>query len=329
MITNENFDHLISTLNETGVTLNKESLQKHIQENPGGFDLKINRGVKGQEKESTLFFRNSDKGIMTFTEIKEDNWNYLLNQMKDAGFDSRIHVVLRDYMIKGIAEFEIPYSKKFGEHQDETLSKLHFKVGKNGMYYFNDYSFQVLGLPADDLSGLPQKVFIDNKNWNNNYTPREMHALMFGNSIFKEMTNSNEEVYSGWRTLDFNSVDQKTGNFAKKNSSFDLVEYLQGLPIKEMKTEATAIKIIETLKAGGRYTVTYVHDQTELKQVIQANPKMKSLFVTDATSRTLNEKKNNGQDLKENSHKDKNTPSIPVKGPKTAAEKRKRKGIHK
>jgi len=213
MITKENLEHLEKTLAESGLQVSQESLKEFFEKHPEGFDMRITRQGKKDLEDSTLFFRKSDEGIFICTEIKEKNFTFLANQLLDAEIGAEVLPQVRENMIKGMAEFSVPYLKTVNNHSTE--SKLNFSYyPANGFHYWNSYNFQILGLSPGDRAGVSQTVFIDKDKWTNNYTPTEMTILLTGGTITKELVAKSGDFYVAERKLDFTNID-KHRNYAK------------------------------------------------------------------------------------------------------------------
>lgn len=213
MITKENLEHFEKTLAESGLQVSQETLKESFEKYPDGFDMRVTRPGKEGLEDSTLFFRKSDKGIFTHTEIKERNFTFLADQLLDTEMGAEVLIKVRENMIKGMSEFTVPYLKTVKDQATE--SKLNFSYyPTNGFYYWNSYDFQLLGRAPGERAGIPQRVFIDKSAWANNYTLSEMTVLLTGGTITKELVAKSGDFYVAERKFDFTNVD-KHGNFTK------------------------------------------------------------------------------------------------------------------
>jgi hypothetical protein len=213
MITDENLEHLERVLAESGLKISKQELRENFEKHPEGFDMMVTREGKNELEDSTLYFRKSDKGIFTHTEIKEKNFTFLANQLLDAEMPASVIPSLREAMIKGQSEItlQIPQTVK----NQQTLSSLNFNYyPANGFHYWNNYQFQILNLPEGQNAGIPQKVFTDSNKWTNTYTPGEMVDLLMGGTVKKELVSAEGTFYVQEKKLDFENPDDQ-GYFKK------------------------------------------------------------------------------------------------------------------
>lgn len=242
--------------------------------------------------------------------MQENNYEYLLTQLKYTGFKDSLGDDLKKQMQDGVSEFSLQYQTQFG--QDTAKAALQFRKSKESdMYFFNNYQLDVTrGNNADPIK---QTFYISNKE--DNVTLKEAYNLLEGRAVHKELTTKEGEKYNAWVQLDFKQTDDN-GNYQRKtfhqNYGYDLAETLAKHPIKELGNEEDKKMLMQSLERGNRQSVSYMVGNDERKVFIEAVPQFKSLNMydmhmqrlkpdqlTSETSQSQTEEKNKKQDQKQ------------------------------
>jgi hypothetical protein len=242
--------------------------------------------------------------------MQENNYEYLLKQLKYTGFKDSLYQDLKTQMESGATQFALSYQTKLG--QDEVKASLQFKKsGESDMYFFNNYQLEVNR--GNNTEALKQTFYISNKE--DNVTLKEAYNLLEGRAVHKEFTTKEGEKYNAWVQLDFKQTDDN-GNYQRKtfhqNYGYDLAEILAKHPIKELRDEQDKKMLMQSLERGNRQSITYMVGNDERKMFIEAVPQFKSLNVYDmsmqrikpdqlnqANSQSQTEEKNKKQDQKQ------------------------------
>jgi len=224
-------------------------------------------------------FYNLNKNIM-----KQENFDYLKEQVKFSGFGEGLEKALKDRMEFGASEFQLQHEQKFGK--DETTTLLNFRYSpEQERYYFNSYD---ISLKKGESDPIRQHFEIRKEN---SYTFKEAYNLLAGRAVNKDLMNRQGEFYNSWVKLNFKETDDK-GNFKKEyfteNYGYKLDEALAKHPIKELSNEEDKARLIGSLYKGNRQQVTFVKDGQESKAYVEANPQYKTVNVYDANMKRLN-----------------------------------------
>lgn len=141
--------------------------------------------------------------------MKEQNFDYLKNQIKYNGFGEELQRELREKMAEGKPDFNIIHHGKFGN--DATEAALQFKKSEtNDMYYFNRYLLQLKTDKGDEAFTQSFRAGRDN-----NITLKEDYNMMNGRAVYKEMTPKEGEKYHAWLQLNFKETETN-GDFKMK-----------------------------------------------------------------------------------------------------------------
>jgi hypothetical protein len=264
--------------------------------------------------------------------MKENNVDYLVNQVKYTGFGDSLEFAIRENVAKGESEFDLKYKPDFGS--DKVESTLHFrKSKKEDNYFFNSYDvtiaqkegealqqnfavFKAKQILVRDGDGnvLQDKEGKDLKEWiNSSITLKEAYNLMEGRSVLKEYVapkkdddvNAIDEKYSKWNAIDF-SNKESNGNYSmKKHEPYDLEAKLSAYHIKDFNENPSVKKeIMDSLHKGNRQVVTVVMpDGKEEKRGYEANPKFKTANKYDNNQRVKNQKEKQGETVAEDGTK--------------------------
>lgn len=298
----------------------------------------IDRVLKDTANKEKLTSDKSEKNQQSFSTTNiiamiEKNYDYLNNQIKYAGFGEDLQEQLKEKMLKNEPQFTLTFQKDFGK--DQTAVTLHFrKSEQSDMYFFNRYSLMLKNDQHPDA--IKQTFYINPKE--DNITFKEAYNLMSGRFVHKELRNKEGEKYNAWRYLDFKETD-KHGNFLMKQLhdkyGYNLVQSIEKHPIKELFSETDKARLIQSLERGNRQSVTLEVDGKQMKAIIEAAPRYKSLNLYDESgvpirdyksykniSQEQTEKQEKKESFKQGSASDDGEPDM---GPKKT--KRKRQNI--
>jgi hypothetical protein len=243
--------------------------------------------------------------------MEQNNYEYLANQLKFAGFGEDLQAELRKKMTEGKPEFVLGHESKYGK--DSVVAALQFRKSDNSdMYFFNRYN---LMLKNEQYPDAIKQTFYINKG-QDNITLKEGYNLMAGRAVHKAMENREGEKYNAWVQLDFKASDIN-GNYKLRafndNYGFKLDEVLAKHPIKELQSPEEKQKLVESLQRGNRQMVTLEAAGQSVKIFIEAAPQYKSLNYYDAHGKRMQApevsnalKETNGKEQKQ-------------EGPKTSA----------
>lgn len=216
--------------------------------------------------------------------MNTDNFDYLRNQVKFTGFGDGLENLLKQKMESGQPAFTLTHEADYGG--DHVSATLHFRRSdERDMYFFNKYDMALK--KGDGGMELGRTFFIGKDN---NITLKEGYNLLDGRSVNKDLVSKKGEKYNSWLKLDFNDADDK-GNFKMKhfheNYGYDVQAALREHPIKELEDVTLRERLIESLKKGNRQAVTFLRDGEESSGFVQANPRFKSVTVTDGSGKEI------------------------------------------
>lgn len=232
--------------------------------------------------------------------MNEKNYDYLKDQVMYTGFGEAMEGELRQNMEQLKPEFKMNHDAFYGN--DKVSAELNFrKSEQSDLYFFNSYRVKLQKEGNDE--SLEQTFYI---NKGNNITLKEAYNLMEGRSVYKELTNKEEEKYNTWVQLDFKNTDSK-GNFMThhyhENYGFDLEGALAKHPIKELNTPKYKDDLISSLKKGNLQSATFLKGGKEVKQFVEANPQFKTILVYDSNLKKLDTKQINSEAVTNNESK--------------------------
>lgn len=104
--------------------------------------------------------------------------------------------------------------------------------------------------------------------------------------------------------MDFKDADTK-GNFSLRhyhqNYGFDLEAALSKHPVKELQNSKQKEDLINSLRKGNRQSATFLKDEKEVKQFIEATPQFKTLTLYDVNQKRLDtrQEQEQSQDAKQ------------------------------
>lgn len=223
--------------------------------------------------------------------MKQENFDYLKDQVKFTGFGEGHEKTLRERMESGAPDFQLLHEQKFGTDLTSTLLNFRYSPEQE-KYYFNSYD---LTLQKGEKEPTKQHFEIRKDN---TYTFKEAYNMLAGRSINKDLINRDGQYYNAWVKLNFKETDDY-GNFKKEyfteNYGYKLEDALAKLPIKELNDEESKSRLIASLNKGNRQQVTFLKDGAESKMFVEANPQFKTITVYDANMKRLNNAQKQGE----------------------------------
>ena len=188
------------------------------------------------------------------TTMEENNYEYLVKQIKFTGFGEEPLQDLRRKMEEGKPHFIVYQEGLY--NKDSAITRLDFKKSEDkDMYFFNSYSMSLK--IAGQESPVEQKFYINNKQ--DNITLKEAYNMLSGRAVEKEITPKEGEKYKAWLQLDFKETDTN-GQYKTKqfhpNYGFDLEKVLDRHPFKELGSPEEKKALMESLQRGNRQIVT-------------------------------------------------------------------------
>lgn len=204
--------------------------------------------------------------------MEKDNATYLKDQLKYQGFGDKLNDQLDQQLSKGNKEFELNYVKNDGKLE----ATLYFNQSeKNEKVYFNSYEAKLTDKAGEERS---QHFFL---NKGKGVTLLEAQNLLEGRSVFKELTNKDDQPYKAWLKLNFDEQTASGNNKVTRtyqSDSFNLEKSLQALPLKIENAEAEQ-RLIKSLQKGNIALVTFTENGQDRKMHLEAAPQNKELIV--------------------------------------------------
>lgn len=259
-----------------------------------------------------------------------DNYNYLKDQVKFAGFGEALDNQLKEQIERQEPTFQLKYDHEFGK--DQLQAVLNFrKSDQADRYFFNSYDITVK--PHKEEESASQTFYMGRAN---NYTVKEAYNMMCGRAVYKELEKlekvgegssarlePNGEKYHAWVQLDFKNTDER-GNYKissfHENYGFNLKDALAKLPIQQLNNEKDQAELVRSLEKGNRQFVTFIKDGVTENRYLQANPQYKTVTVFDANMKRLrldqpdgDTNQKNGQSAKQESRQGQSEAAKPEK----------------
>lgn len=211
--------------------------------------------------------------------MNEKNFEYLKDQIKYTGFGEALESQLKEKMQKEEPNFTLTHNTQYGN--DTAIATLNFNKSKESdLYFFNSYRVELQ--KENSKENLEQTFYI---NKGSNITMKEAYNLMEGRSVNKDLTSKEGEVYNSWIQIDFKQTET-SGNFKlnhyHQNYGYDLEATLSKHPIKELETPKYKEDLINSLKKGNLQSATFLKEDNEIKQYIEASPQFKTINVYDS-----------------------------------------------
>jgi hypothetical protein len=237
--------------------------------------------------------------------MKQENYDYLKQQVKNAGFGEALDNPLKEKMESNEPKFQLKHDQQFGK--DAVEATLNFrKADQNDNYYFNSYEVAIKKDPENLKKPTPKQTFYVGKD--NNFSLDEAYNLLNNRFVNKDLVNQKGEAYNGWVKLNFKDTEVN-GNYKMQHYTdkwqFNLETALDKYPMikelsKDLNNGADRANLIESLKKGNRPEITLVQDGAEKKGFVEANPYLRSVRVTDENNNKVSLAKKEGNSQSEN-----------------------------
>lgn len=230
--------------------------------------------------------------------MREENFDYLKEQVKMTGFGESLADQLKEAMQKGDAEFQLHHQIKHGADKDMNYTLNFKKSATQDNYFFNSFD-AALNTPGN---GVENRFYTDQR-----ITAKEAFNLLEGRSVEKKYNHNEKDMVDGkevyraikdstynvWVKLDFNDADS-SGNFKTKTYGekwgFDLEAKISELPIKQLANAEDKMDLLNSLKKGNVQSVSFDINGTTESRYVEANPKAWSINVYDANMQAIKEK---------------------------------------
>ncbi len=229
--------------------------------------------------------------------MREENFDYLKEQVKMTGFGEALGDQLKAAMQKGDVEFQLQHQVKYGEK--EMTYALNFKKSATqDNYFFNSFDAK-LEKPGEVVAN---RFYTDQR-----ITAKEAFNLLEGRSVEKKYNHHEKDMVDGkevfrpikdstynvWVKLDFNDADNN-GNFKSKTYGekwgFDLEKKISELPIKQLNNVEDKTDLLNSLKKGNVQSVSFEINGNSESRFVEANPKARSINVYDSGMQPIQEK---------------------------------------
>ncbi|QKJ30297.1 hypothetical protein HQ865_11160 [Mucilaginibacter mali] len=213
--------------------------------------------------------------------MKPENYEYLKNQVKNAGFGEALDNDLKAKMESNEPTFQLVHPQQFGS--DKVEATLNFRrADQNDTYYFNKYEVAIVQPEGSKLPA-PKQTFYVGKD--NNYSLDEGYNLLSHRFVNKDLVNATGEAYNSWVKLNFKETESN-GNFKMQHFGekwgFDLQKALDKYPlIKELSNEADRNNLVASFKKGNAAEVTLIQNGEEKKGTVVVNAYSRSVNVAD------------------------------------------------
>lgn len=201
--------------------------------------------------------------------MNQENLGFLKDTLKFHGFGDKLNADLEANIRDVKKEFSLPIQTKMNE--DTISATLHFrKSSESDIYFFNRYDAK---LEKPGLEPRQQTFYLDNAK---GFTMKEAYNMLDGRSVFKELKNSEGEMYKAWNKLDL-ATKQDNGNFKMERygqgRGYDIREVLSYYPIKELDDKENRQNLSRSLERGNLVTVNLEKDGVKQSVQIAADPK--------------------------------------------------------
>lgn len=215
--------------------------------------------------------------------MNQENEKFLKTGLYYMGFGNDLDQELINRMNIGDPEFQLATKKNFnGQDIDYALDfKQSVRDGSN-LYFWNGYKAQ--------LNNNPEKSYYVEVKQNKGFTAKETANLLMGLAVCKEQKNAAGVQSEIWSELDFTKKN-KQGAFVMNryynNHGFDMQAALASIPIKIENGHELPEWIGHAVRKGNLPDVTIVHNGEEMRGILMANPKERSIDVYSETGEMI------------------------------------------
>ena len=237
---------------------------------------------------------------MSIMANEKTNLEYLVDNLKYLGFGEKpeLNQQLQQHLNDRTKEFTLHTNGTF-KGTDKTIdATLHFRRSdQSGTVFFNKYDATLA--KAGDPSKDKTQTFYINKG--NGVTLKEAFNLLEGRSVNKDLTSQEGKSYNAWLRLNFDEKDNHGNNKVQQFTDgygYDIRKLVGQYPL-ELKYDDSFANIVKSLEKGNRTPVTFVFDGKKQDGFIEANPKFKSVILSEDLRNFIKETKSVGQEIAE------------------------------
>lgn len=211
-----------------------------------------------------------------YTLMNTKNLDYLKDNLKYLGFDTRLNDDLEKQVRAGKPEFSL--HAQIPHYTGKMEYTLHVrKSDQSDMYFLNkmDASLKT-GSSEKDHS---QTFYISKGS---GVTAKEAFNLLEGRAVQKDVIGREGEKVKAWMKLDFNEKDERGNQKVKMfypAYGFDLEKTLSRFTIKELNDPKQKEDLLKSLGKGNVQMVTGYSEGKEVKRMIEASPQFKTINV--------------------------------------------------
>jgi len=210
--------------------------------------------------------------------MNEQNFEYLRDSIKYAGFGERLYGDLENGLKSGAAEFQLTQSTEVNRKTFDVT--LNFRKSENtGLYFFNSYHASLKRSNGETKD----QVFYLTKG--KGVTAKEAFNLLEGRAVYKELSNKAGEPYKAWIQLDFEKKDQANNHEVKQFHEaygYDLKGSLSRFAISDLDGGEREKSLLQSLQKGNLQSVTVGNEVGVQKMFIEANPQFKTVTLYDS-----------------------------------------------
>jgi len=204
-------------------------------------------------------------------EHTENNYEFLVNDLKYLGFDSSLNAELKEMLGTEADSFELQY--RASVQQEPVEAVLHFhRLSPEGYFFFSRYVLSV--------SGRKHCFYVFKGR---GITVKEGFNLLNGRAVFKLRTAKNGQTYNEWIDLDL-AIREDNGfkpRLYPESYGFDLSALIDSLMIDTPTANWDRAMLIRSLEKGNLQTAFIKQDGTHRKVYIQANPRERTITVQE------------------------------------------------
>ncbi|MBE7170400.1 MAG: hypothetical protein INR73_07415 [Williamsia sp.] len=209
--------------------------------------------------------------------MKQENFNFLADNIKYAGFGEDLKSALEKAMYEGKPEFQLRFSTEFNQKPFEAI--LNFRKSETSdMYFFNNYR---ASMERNDGTK-PEQTFYLNKG--KGITAKEAFNLLDGRAVHKDLVTKEGQPYKAWLQLN-PEEKEKNGNMKveqiHEKYGYDLKQAVAKFPVAELKDTEKADKLMASLQKGNVQSVTLEKDGASHKMFMEADPRYKTVKLYD------------------------------------------------
>ncbi len=210
--------------------------------------------------------------------MKEENFQYLKDNIKYMGFGEGLNESLEANLKQGKSEFTLNHKMEVNKKPFEA--NLHFRKSDNSdMYFFNSYN---ASLQRNNGEKMDQTFYLTKGK---GVTAKEAYNLLEGRSVHKELNTKEGQAYKAWIQLDFANKDKHNNHEVKQfheNYGYDLKAAVSKFAVSELKDPEQEKALLHSLQKGNIQSVSIEKDGNVSKMFMEANPQFKTVNLYDA-----------------------------------------------